>query len=100
MFRRAHLSVKTVAPATPSRFTSLGASGAVSTVCAALSHSQSSSMNSSALSATATRFLQRLSSRASLAAAHASWGVFGLVVCMPLVLPPGEVFGEVFGSDF
>jgi hypothetical protein len=42
-------------------------------------------MNCSAFMATATRFLQRLSSRASLAAAHASLGL-GLIVCMVEVL--------------
>jgi hypothetical protein len=112
MFRRTHQSVKTVAPASLLHFTPWVQQPFVSTVCAALffagvaqlaehgsstsvvegstpfarsTHSQSSSMNCSALSATATRFLQRLSSRASLAAAHASLGL-GLIVCMPLVL--------------
>jgi hypothetical protein len=99
-----------VAPASLIRFPPWANQTFVSTVCAALSfagaaqlaehgsstsvvegstpfarstHSQSSSMNCSALSATATRFLQRLSSRANLAAAHASSviGLFG--VSMP-----------------
>lgn len=114
MFRRAHQSVKTVAPATTSRFPSLSLSGAVSTVCAALSfagvaqlaehgsstsvvegsnpfarstHVQSSSMNCSARRDTATRLVQRVMSQRSFAVAHASWGV-GLIVSMTEVLSP------------
>lgn len=56
-------------------------------------------MNCSASSDMTTRRVDRVMSQRSLAAAHAS-SVVGLIVSMLAVLSPGEVFGEVFGSDF